>query len=126
MGVRKEFGAQSVGVYSGSGNDGLASKYAARFANALGCRMIPGIVEICFEGAYEGARFKVGPFPPHELSDWASSRCVVVWGTNKFESSIHSKRIIKDAIDHGTKLIVINPCKTPLGKIADIYTTIRP
>ncbi len=125
-GARKEFGAQSVGVYSGSGNDGLAPKYAARFANVLGCRMIPGIAEICFEGAYEGARFNVGPFPPHELSDWANSRCIIVWGTNKFESSIHSKRVIKEAVDRGAKLIVIDPRKIPYAKIADIYTTIRP
>ena len=124
--AKEEFGPESVGIYSGSGNDGMAPRYAARFSNAFGCRMIPGIVEICFEGAYEGARFNVGPFPPHELNDWANSRCIVVWGTNKFESSIHSKRVIQEAIDAGAKLIVIDPRKTPYAKIADIHTTIRP
>lgn len=119
-------GPKSVGIYSGSGNDGMAPRYAARFSNAFGCRMIPGIVEICFEGAYEGARFNVGPFPPHELNDWANSKCIVIWGTNKFESSIHSKRVIQDAIDNGAKLIVIDPRKTPHAKMADIHTTIRP
>ncbi|MFW9958283.1 MAG: molybdopterin-dependent oxidoreductase [Candidatus Odinarchaeota archaeon] len=120
------FGPTSVAIYSGSGNDGMAPRYAARFANTFGCRMIPGIVEICFEGAYEGARFNVGPFPPHELSDWANSRCIVIWGTNKHESSIHSKRVIQEAIDNGAKLIVIDPRKTPYAKVADIHTTIRP
>lgn len=120
------YGSQSVGIYSGSGNDGMAPRYAARFCNAFGCRMIPGIVEICFEGAYEGARFNVGPFPPHELNDWANSRCIVIWGTNKFESSIHCKRVFQEAIDRGAKLIVIDPRKTPYTKQADIYTSIRP
>jgi anaerobic selenocysteine-containing dehydrogenase len=120
------FGPKSVAIYSGSGNDGMAPRYAARFSNAFGCRMVPGIVEICFEGAYEGARFNVGPFPPHDLSDWANSRCIVIWGTNKHESSIHSKRVIQEAIDNGAKLIVIDPRKTPYAKVADIYTTIRP
>ncbi len=124
--ARDAHGPASVGIYSGSGNDGMAPRYAARFANALGCRMIPGIVEICFEGAYEGARFNVGPFPPHELSNWANSRCIVIWGTNKFESGIHCKRAIQDAVDAGAKLIVIDPRKTPHAKMADIYTTIRP
>ncbi|MFW9786053.1 MAG: molybdopterin-dependent oxidoreductase [Candidatus Thorarchaeota archaeon] len=124
--AREHYGPQSVGIYSGSGNDGMAPRYAARFSNAFGCRMIPGIVEICFEGAYEGARFNVGPFPPHELQDWANSKCIVIWGTNKFESSIHSKRVIQEAIDNGAKLIVIDPRKTPYAKIADLYTTIRP
>ncbi|MCK5151432.1 MAG: molybdopterin-dependent oxidoreductase [Candidatus Thorarchaeota archaeon] len=124
--AKEEFGPESVGIYSGSGNDGMAPRYAARFSNAFGCRMIPGIVEICFEGAYEGARFNVGPFPPHELNDWANSRCIVVWGTNKFESSIHSRRVIQEAIDAGAKLIVIDPRKTPYAKVADIHTTIRP
>ena len=91
--AKRAYGSQSVGIYSGSGNDGMAPRYASRFSNTFGCRMIPGIVEICFEGAYEGARFNVGPFPPHELNDWANSQCIVVWGTNKFESSIHSKRV---------------------------------
>ncbi len=124
--ARERYGPQAVGIYSGSGNDGMAPRYAARFANAFGCRMIPGIVEICFEGAYEGARFNVGPFPPHELSDWANSRCIVIWGTNKFESSIHTKRVIQSAIDNGARLIVIDPRRTPHAKMADIYTTIRP
>ncbi|MFW9806862.1 MAG: molybdopterin-dependent oxidoreductase, partial [Candidatus Thorarchaeota archaeon] len=103
--AKQSFGEHSVGVYSGSGNDGMAPRYAARFSNAFGCRMIPGIVEICFEGAYEGARFNVGPFPPHELQDWSNSKCIVIWGTNKFESSIHSERVIQEAIDKGAKLI---------------------
>ncbi len=124
--ARDRFGARSVGIYSGSGNDGMPPRFAARFANAFGCRMIPGIFEICFEGAYEGARFNVGPFPPHELSDWANSRCIVIWGTNKFESSLHTRRVIQEAIDRGAKLIVIDPRRTPHGKMADIYTTIRP
>ncbi|TFG31165.1 hypothetical protein EU527_13100 [Candidatus Thorarchaeota archaeon] len=124
--ARKRYGPQSIAIYSGSGNDGMAPRYASRFANTLGCRMIPGIVEICFEGAYEGARFNVGPFPPHELSDWANSRCIVIWGTNKHESSIHTKRIIQQAIDNGAKLIVIDPRRTPYARMADIYTTIRP
>ncbi len=124
--ARESKGPNSVGIYSGSGNDGMAPRYASRFSNAFGCRVIPGIVEICFEGAYEGARFNVGPFPPHELRDWANSKCIIIWGTNKFESSIHSKRYIQDAIDNGAKLIVIDPRKTPHAKMADIHTTIRP
>ena len=124
--AKERFGPKSVAIYSGSGNDGMAPRYASRFSNAFGCRMIPGIVEICFEGAYAGARFNVGPFPPHELSDWANSRCIVIWGTNKHESSIHSKRVIQEAIDNGAKLIVIDPRRTPYAKVADIYTTIRP
>ncbi|MDF1538598.1 MAG: molybdopterin-dependent oxidoreductase [Candidatus Thorarchaeota archaeon] len=124
--AKEKHGPSSVGIYSGSGNDGMAPRYASRFSNAFGCRMIPGIVEICFEGAYEGARFNVGPFPPHELSDWANSKCIVIWGTNKFESSIRSKRVIQEAIDGGAKLIVIDPRTTPYAKMADIHTTIRP
>ncbi|MHA1944441.1 MAG: molybdopterin-containing oxidoreductase family protein, partial [Candidatus Thorarchaeota archaeon] len=124
--ARDDYGPQSVGIYSGSGNDGMAPRYAARFSNAFGCRMIPGIAEICFEAAYEGSRFNVGPFPPHELSDWANSKCIIIWGTNKFESSIHCKRVIQEAIDNGAKLIVIDPRTTPYAKIADLHTTIRP
>ncbi|MHA1965640.1 MAG: molybdopterin-dependent oxidoreductase, partial [Candidatus Thorarchaeota archaeon] len=112
-GAKEAYGPDSVGIYSGSGNDGMAPRYASRFSNAFGCRMIPGIAEICFEGAYEGARFNVGPFPPHELSDWANSKCIVIWGTNKFESSIHSKVVIQEAIDNGAKLVVIDPRRTP-------------
>ena len=124
--AKAESGPQSLGVYCGSGNDGMAPRYAARFASVFGCRMIPGIAEICFEAAYEGARFNVGPFPPHEMSDWANSRCIIIWGTNKFESSLHTKRVIQEAIDNGAKLIVIDPQRTPHAKAADIYSTIRP
>jgi len=124
--AKEKYGPESVGIYSGSGNDGMAPRYASRFCNVFGNRMIPGIVEICFEAAYEGARFNVGKFPPHELSDWANSKCIVIWGTNKHESSIHSKKYIQEAIDNGAKLIVIDPRRTPYAKVANIYTTIRP
>ena len=115
--AKNEYGPKSVGIYSGSGNDGMAPRYASRFSNAFGCRMIPGIAEICYEGAYEGARFNVGKFPPHELSDWANSKCIVIWGTNKHESSIHCKKVIQQAIDSGAKLIVIDPRQTPYAKV---------
>ncbi|MGY5870779.1 MAG: molybdopterin-dependent oxidoreductase [Candidatus Thorarchaeota archaeon] len=124
--AKEKHGPESVGIYSGSGNDGMAPRYASRFCNAFGTRMIPGIVEICFEAAYEGAKFNVGKFPPHELSDWVNSKCIVIWGTNKHESSVHCKKYIQEAIDKGAKLIVIDPRKTPYAKVADIYTTIRP
>jgi anaerobic selenocysteine-containing dehydrogenase len=55
-----------------------------------------------------------------------NSKCIVIWGTNKFESSVHSKRVIQEAIENGAKLIVIDPRKTPHAEMADIYTTIRP
>jgi len=124
--AKKRYGPQSVGIYSGSGNDGMPPRLAARFANAFGCRMMPGIVEICFEGPYEGARSNVGPFPPHELSDCVDSQCIVIWGTDKFESSLHTKQVIQQAIDRGAKLIVMDPRRTPHAKMADTYTTIRP
>jgi len=45
--AKERFGPKSIAIYSGSGNDGMAPRYASRFSNAFGCRMIPGIVEIC-------------------------------------------------------------------------------
>ena len=31
--MKEKYGAQSVAIYSGSGNDGMAPRYASRFAN---------------------------------------------------------------------------------------------
>jgi anaerobic selenocysteine-containing dehydrogenase len=51
---------------------------------------------------------------------------MVIWGTNKFESSLHCDGVIQTAIGRGAKLIVIGPRRTPHAKMADVYTTIRP
>ena len=44
---------------------------------------------------------------------------IVIWGSNMTESDIHSWHFVADAIDNGTKVVVIDPHYSVLASKAD-------
>jgi anaerobic selenocysteine-containing dehydrogenase len=54
------------------------------------------------------------------------TRCMVAWGTNPTQSFPMVASMIFQAKESGAKLIVVDPRRTHLAKIADIHAQLRP
>jgi anaerobic selenocysteine-containing dehydrogenase len=58
--------------------------------------------------------------------DYARAQLVVIWGCNPSATGIHLVAHIKRAQANGAKLVVIDPRRTPLARLADLHLPVRP
>lgn len=126
--LQATYGKGSVAVSFASGNYGLAFGqylglgYPYRFANAIDATDVVHL--------YDGAS---GEFPNRLGVSQATcshmlwkSKCILSWGSNPTECSVHVWHFIADAIENGAKLINVNPNLTITGSKADLFVPIRP
>jgi len=105
---------------------GLELFLMLRLANLL---QIPNIAtpgNICHMPRETASTLTCGFFPIPDYS--GSPACVIVWGSNLFQTNeegiIGSQ--LRGALDHGAKLIVIDPRKTGIASRADLWLQPRP
>lgn len=105
--------------YRGHGNFGLMQEVSDHFFASYGATLTDG--SLC-DGAGEAGivegRGSNGNMP---LSQIEKSDVVIVWGRNPHVTSSHLLPIIKDKT-----LIVIDPVKTKIAKMADLHIQIKP
>jgi len=105
---------------------GLELYLMIRLANVLNIPNISTPGNICHMPRETASNITCGFFPIPDYS--GAPACVVVWGSNLFQTNeegiIGSQ--LKQAIDQGAKLIVIDPRKTGIASMADLWLQPRP
>ena len=120
--VLDEFGPESiVGSYY-AGNFGLISKLSPlRFFNSIGATTTTG--GICNEAGSAALKQMFGfsslTNPFQLINDHA--KLIVVWGSNLSERNLHAYALVKQALENGVKLVVIDTRKHDLADKADIF-----
>ncbi|MBW1800021.1 MAG: molybdopterin-dependent oxidoreductase [Deltaproteobacteria bacterium] len=96
-----------------------------RFCDAFGTPNIPVIGNYCY---MPRAISEYITFGNHMLPDFNGTKCAVFWGCDRIESnpSINVVKRITGLKSKGVKMIVIDPRKTRLARMADIHLQIRP
>lgn len=125
--VRDRWGAESIAAMHGTGP--RASLSSVLLPYALGSpNRISIDLHICFAPSLiaEGATFghsvmmEQGP-------DYRNARCIVVWGGNPlFSHPARGQDILYARRRHGARLVVIDPRRTPLAAMADVWLPVRP
>jgi anaerobic selenocysteine-containing dehydrogenase len=122
-GVIREFGAEAIWPYLGSGSMGLLQGvYSAgrRFWNALGASQ--HLMTICTIAGGVGTGYTLGDnrvgMDPETLRD---SKLIILWGSNTLTSNHHLWRSIATARGQGAQLVVIDPTRTRTADAADIH-----
>ncbi|OGP95652.1 MAG: hypothetical protein A2157_09270 [Deltaproteobacteria bacterium RBG_16_47_11] len=105
---------------------GLELFLMLRLANILNIPNISTPGNICHMPRETASNLTCGFFPIADYSGLPA--CVIVWGSNLFQTNeegiIGSQ--LKGALDHGAKLIVIDPRKTGMASRADLWLQPRP
>ena len=111
--VRERYGPESVLYYAVSGNHGSAMQaYAYGFWNQLeGYSATRG--SLCSAAANEAVRYSYGIAKDSAIQDIQHARLILLWGKNPAHTNLHTMRYIREAIDHGAKLVTID---TRLGE----------
>jgi len=74
----------------------------------------------CSAYTYGGARGTVGD------AEFERAACILIWGTNPHATDSSKLRDIKQGVEQGAKLIVIDPRKTELAAMADLWLQVKP
>ena len=124
----RKYGSQTVMPlnYAGPHGELACGSMDRRFFHKLGATLLArgelcGLVR---GSAYTSLYGTVPGMPPEQMRH---SDLIIIWGNNVTVSNLHLTRVIKAARDnHGAKLIVIDPKRTPIAEKADMFIQIQP
>lgn len=123
--VRAEHGPAGVLHYRSGGSLGILTTLADRLFEAFGPVTIKR-GDIC-SGAGEAAQeTDFGVCDSHDLHDLAHSEAIVVWGKNPHTSGVHLLPLLRDARKRGVPLVGVDPVRTKLADVCDVFVQPRP
>lgn len=99
-----------------------------RFTNLLGGTYIDYNTDMGIDhgtGQVFGANDWNGP-SSNDPSDWKNSKTIFLWGYNITEANIQAWHFLADALEGGTKLVVVDPVFITAASKANRYVPIRP
>jgi len=121
--IKRSYGPQSV-VFMRGAAKGLQDDYLSRFANAFGSPNITSMGHVCFIPRRVASFMTYGFYA---ISDFDHPpNCIIVWANNTSDTLHHVYERICEAKKQGSFLIVIDPYKTKVADIADLWVKIRP
>ena len=123
MKAKDKHGAESVAFIDGSAK-GQQDAVLRRFVNAFGSPNMISTDHICFVPRKSASVMTYGfyPIPDYEYPP----SCILVWGANLADTRIGEHEQLSQAIDKGSKLVVIDPRRTGLARKADLWLQLRP
>ena len=123
--IIKEDGPRAISFAQGTPK-GLELFLLLRLANLLNIPNISTPGNVCHMPRETASTLTCGFFPIPDYDH--PPACVVVWGSNLFQTNEEGilGSQLKRALDHGAKLIVIDPRKTAVASRADLWLQPRP
>ncbi len=124
--LRERHGGESILPFCYGGSNGLLTQDSmdARLFHRIGASRLARTV--CAAPSGRAASGLYGKMAGVALPDFRHARLTVLWGVNPSASGIHAVPFIKESLDAGGRLVVIDPRRTPLAKKADLHLAPRP
>ncbi|ABB44533.1 Molybdopterin oxidoreductase [Sulfurimonas denitrificans DSM 1251] len=110
---------EEVLYYRGSGNFALMQEVTEHFFSSYGATLTDG--SLCDGAGEEGIIRGRGSNKNMPLHEVAKSDVVIFWGRNPHVTSSHILPLIKNKT-----IIVIDPIKTKIAKVADLHIQLKP
>ena len=123
--LRKKYGPHTVFWYRGSGMSGLTNEIGGSF-----WRLYGGVTltygNPCWPAGLEAVRLTLGTVRHNVPWDLENAGAIIIWGKNPAETNIQEMAFISGARDKGSRIIVIDPRRTPTADKADWLFTPEP
>lgn len=122
--MKRRYGPESVCWLRGMAADwGAQWDYPNRLMNAFGSPNTIGNGSVCHVARDMGHTYTYGSLT---VADAKNAKCVMVWGKNDLNTCPPAGEAIFHAKEKGAKLIVVDPIRTRLAEMADIWLQIKP
>jgi anaerobic selenocysteine-containing dehydrogenase len=124
--VRERWGGEAILPFSYGGSNGLVSQDTtdARLFRRLGASRL--LRSVCAAPTGAALEALYGKMPSVAYDDYVEARLIVVWGANPSVTGIHLLPYIREAQRRGARLVVVDPRRTPLARLADLHLPVRP
>lgn len=107
--AKEQYGPESLLYYAASGNHGGAMQaYAHGFWNQMGGYSATR-GSLCSAAANEAVRYSYGIVKDSAIRDIENATLILLWGKNPAHTNLHTMRYIRAAMEHGGKLVTIDP-----------------
>lgn len=126
--IRQELGVRSIGTFHGTGPR-QSIFFCRLLASAMGTpNVVNTDLHICYAPSMVAEHATVGRSILQEQGpDYLSSKCILVCGGNPpISHPARGKDLLEGVKKNGAKLIVVDPRRTELAAMADIWLQIRP
>ncbi len=124
--IKETYGPKALAVAIGMpvllGGSSTVS-FLRRFCDIYGTPNCFSVESICFRCQIIARILTLGAY---DVPDVTNTACVMVWGNNPEASQPPTAKRIRQALDKGAGLIVIDPRVTPLAQRADVHLQVRP
>ena len=121
---KDQYGPQSVCWLRGMAADwGAPWDYANRLMNAFGSPNSVGNGSVCHVARDMAHVYTYGAMTMPQIK---ASRCILVWGKSDPDTNPAATEAILAARKQGAKLIVVDPIRTKLASLADIWLQVKP
>ncbi len=126
--IRAEHGPDAIGGISSSRCTNEENYLMQKFIRAVvGTNNIDGCARVCHSPTALGMQRAFGTgAATNSIIDLKYTNCIMVIGANPTAAHPVTGAKIKQAAMKGTPLIVIDPRRTPLAKLADYHLQLRP
>ncbi|UCE34963.1 MAG: molybdopterin-dependent oxidoreductase, partial [Deltaproteobacteria bacterium] len=108
---------------------GEVGLWVTRFANALGTPNNIATTHICQwhrDCASSYTYGNIGRMHSAGRAELERSACMLIWGSNIHATRHSLLQYIERGLDNGAKLIVVDPRKTEIAAMADLWLQVRP
>ena len=123
--VIEEHGSESIAFHMGAHRNDLIGEFMQRLGKTLGTPNFATVDNVCSKARSLADKYTFGQkcFPDYNHP----SECLVVWGRNSLDTGGESRMdIIRQAREHGTKILVIDPRETSITRLAHQWVKPRP
>lgn len=127
--IDAEFGKESIAVLGSARATNEENYLAQKFARVvLGTNNVDCCARVCHTPSAAAMKMMIGTGAmTNSFDDIEKARTILLCGANPSENHpIPGARIKQAVLKHGTRLIVVDPRKTELAKIADVHLQLRP
>jgi anaerobic selenocysteine-containing dehydrogenase len=124
--IRKHHGGEAILPYCYGGSNGWLTQNGidARFFHRLGASRLART--LCAMPASTAAMGLYGRMPGVAFEDYPAARLIVLWGVNPAVTGIHLAPFLRQAVENGAKLVVVDPRRTQFARQADLHLPLRP
>ena len=121
-----QYGSESLLPYSYSGTLGMINNDSMdkRFFHRAGASLLERT--ICSTAGRVGYISTVGAAQGVDPVDIPHARLIIIWGNNPVATNMHFLPLLQKAKRNGAKIVLIDPHRTPVARLADIHLPIYP